>query len=121
MSIVFGNSNGAIWGLVQRALRDAGFKAAPVHVAILDKGQRTVKGLSSGTEGKLTNKDGAHPSHVYARILQEAIKKHYVLDRLHLGDVLVALCQAGFMIDAKIGLVERKDPSSPKRKLAANE
>ena len=43
-----------IWGLVQRALRDAGFKAAPAHVAILDKGQRSVKGLNSGSEGVVT-------------------------------------------------------------------
>ena len=54
MSVVFGNSSGRIWGLVQRALRDAGFGAAPVHVAILDKGQRSVKGLSSGSEGVVT-------------------------------------------------------------------
>src|SRR5262249_49455790 len=40
--------------LVQRAIRDAGFKSAPVHVAILDKGQRSVKGLNSGTEGVVT-------------------------------------------------------------------
>jgi hypothetical protein len=37
--------------LVQRALRDAGFNAAPAHVAILDKGQRSVKGLNSGSDG----------------------------------------------------------------------
>ena len=54
MSVVFGNSSGRIWGLVQRALRDAGFKAATVHVAILDKGQRSVKGLNSGSEGVVT-------------------------------------------------------------------
>ncbi|MDE2166253.1 MAG: DNA methylase [Alphaproteobacteria bacterium] len=54
MSVVFGNSSGRIWGLVQRALRDAGFKAAPAHVAILDKGQRSVKGLNSGSEGVVT-------------------------------------------------------------------
>jgi hypothetical protein len=54
MSVVFGNSSGSIWGLVQRALREAGFKAAPVHVAILDKGQRSVKGLNSGSEGVVT-------------------------------------------------------------------
>lgn len=54
MSVVFGNSSGRIWGLVQRALRDAGFKAAPVHVAILDKGQRSVKGLNSGSESVVT-------------------------------------------------------------------
>ena len=56
MSVVFGNSSGRIWGLVQRALRNAGFKAAPVHVAILDKGQRSVKGLNSGSEGVVTGR-----------------------------------------------------------------
>lgn len=54
LSVVFGNSSGRIWGLVQRALRDAGFKSTPVHVAILDKGQRSVKGLNSGSEGVVT-------------------------------------------------------------------
>jgi 16S rRNA G966 N2-methylase RsmD len=54
MSVVFGNSSGSIWGLVQRVLPEAGFKAAPVHVAILDKGQRSVKGLNSGSEGVVT-------------------------------------------------------------------
>ena len=54
MSVVFGNSSGRIWGLVQRALREAGFKAAPVHIAILDKGQRSVKGLNSGSERVVT-------------------------------------------------------------------
>lgn len=144
MSVVFGNSNGRIWGLVQRAIREAGFKAAPVHVAILDKGQRSVKGLNSGTESvvtvdliltvqkpsaresakdaaQLTNGDTAHliaeaigglppkearnPSHVYARILRKAIQKHHVLDQLHLGDVLIALRNAGYAIDSKTGLL----------------
>jgi 16S rRNA G966 N2-methylase RsmD len=54
MSIVFGNSDGKVWGLVQRAMRDAGFHSVPVHVAILDKGQRSVKGLNSGSEGVVT-------------------------------------------------------------------
>lgn len=54
MSVVFGNSSGRIWGFVQRALRDAGFKSAPIHVGILDKGQRSVKGLNSGSEGVVT-------------------------------------------------------------------
>ncbi len=54
MSVVFGNSSGRIWGLVQRAMRDAGFKAPPAHVAILDKGQRSVKGLNSGSESVVT-------------------------------------------------------------------
>jgi adenine-specific DNA methylase len=54
LSVVFGNSDGQIWGLVQRAIRDAGFDSVPVHVAILDKGQRSVKGLNSGSEGVVT-------------------------------------------------------------------
>jgi hypothetical protein len=53
MSVVFGNSSGTVWALVQRALRDAGF-SDPLHVAILDKGQRSVKGLNSGSEGVVT-------------------------------------------------------------------
>lgn len=53
MSVVFGNSSGAIWVLVQEALRRAGF-LAPCHVAILDKGQRSVKGQASGFEGVVT-------------------------------------------------------------------
>jgi hypothetical protein len=52
--VVFGNSSGPIWGLVQRAMDDAGFNAAPTHVAILDKEQRSVKGLNSGSESVVT-------------------------------------------------------------------
>ena len=33
---------------------EAGFTTAPVHVALLDKGQRSVKGLNSGSEGVVT-------------------------------------------------------------------
>jgi 16S rRNA G966 N2-methylase RsmD len=146
MSVVFGNSSGSIWILVQRALRDSGFEPAPVHVAILDKGQRSVKGLNSGSEGVVTvdlvltvrkpeaaesleaprlvagadttalireavdgldPRDARNPSHVYARVLREAIRRHFSLDGLHLGDVLVALREAGFQINAKTGLLER--------------
>ena len=144
MSVVFGNSSGGIWGLVQRALRDAGFKASPAHVAILDKGQRSVKGLNSGSEGvvtvdlivtvqkpargegtgravtlangdtgalikaaidELSADEACHPSHVYARILRKAIRKGLVLDGLHLGDVLIALRNAGYGVDRKTGLL----------------
>lgn len=144
MTVVFGNSSGRIWGLVQRALRDAGFNSAPVHVATLDKGQRSVKGLNSGSESVVTidliltfqkpkagrKPERAHslkhgdtrelieeairelpletsrnPSQVYARILTKAIQKHFVLDDLHLGDVLIALRNAGYEIDPKRGLL----------------
>ena len=144
MSVVFGNSSGRVWGLVQRALRDAGFKASPVHVAILDKGQRSVKGLNSGSEGvvtldlivtvqkpakgevtgkpltlangdtntliraaidELSADEACNPSHVYARTLRKAIQKGLVLDELHLGDVLIALRNAGYSVDRKTGLL----------------
>lgn len=147
MSVVFGNSSGKIWGLVQRALRDAGFKHTPSHVAILDKGQRSVKGLNSGAEGVVTvdliltvqkpsdkepaedghdlsNGDTAaliraairelstdkakNPSYVYARILKKAIEKHLVLDQLHLGDVLIALRNAGYTVDKRTGRIEEE-------------
>jgi 16S rRNA G966 N2-methylase RsmD len=144
MTVVFGNSNGRIWGLVQRALRDAGFNSAPVHVATLDKGQRSVKGLNSGSESVVTidliltfrkppsgekpvgartlesgdtrrlieeairdlPPDAARsPSQVYTHVLMKAIQKRLALDDLHLGDVLIALRNAGYEIDRKHGVL----------------
>lgn len=146
MSVVFGNSNGAIWSLVQRALRDAGFASVPVHVAILDKGQRSVKGLSSGSEGVVTvdlvltvqrlnsesdatlaeaprqaepsellaaalrgldEDEARNPSYVYAATVREAIRRHEAVDHLHLGDVLIGLRNAGYMLDSKSGLLTK--------------
>jgi len=52
LSLVFSNSNGAMWLLVQRAMYAAGF--ALEHVTLLDKGQRSVKGLASGFESIVT-------------------------------------------------------------------
>lgn len=54
LSLVFGNSSGKIWSMVQRILRESGFERRPVHIGILDKGQRSVKGLNSGTESVAT-------------------------------------------------------------------
>lgn len=54
LSIVFGNSKGSVWAMAQRAFKDAGFTGKPVRINILDKGQRSVKGLASGTEGVAT-------------------------------------------------------------------
>ncbi|MGH9890743.1 MAG: hypothetical protein ACREA0_01910 [bacterium] len=152
---MFGNSNGAIWGLVQRALRDAGFDSVPVHIAILDKGQRSVKGLNSGSEGVVTvdliltvrkpatgqasgqapaSADAEYllevalcsldegrsqnPSYVYAATVREAIRRHQRVDHLHLGDVLIALRNAGYAIDSKTGLLSR--PVSATRRLLAS-
>ena len=147
MSVVFGNSSGSIWGLVQRALRESGFDPSPVHVSVLDKGQRSVKGLASGSEGVVTVDlvmtvrkpaagdppvqtvrlastgspssliadaiatlgidDAKNPSHVYARVLRQAIKRHLPLDEFHLSDVLIALRNAGYEVEAKSGLLLR--------------
>lgn len=54
LSLVFSNSNGDLWALVQRAIRAAGFTIDPDAIALLDKGQRSVKGLASGFEDVLT-------------------------------------------------------------------
>ena len=146
MSVIFGNSRGRIWGSVQRALREIGFDPTPVHVAILDKGQRSVKGLNSGKEGvvtadliltirkpsrdsnmhlplrlveenaqdliartigELASKAAPNPSHVYARVIREAIRNSIVLDELHFSDVLIALRNAGYRVDGKTGLLVR--------------
>lgn len=54
LSLVFGNSSGRIWSMVQNILMDSGFEPRPVHIGILDKGQRSVKGLASGFESVST-------------------------------------------------------------------
>lgn len=52
LSLVFSNSSGQMWALVQRAVHAAGFVLE--DVAILNKGQRSVKGLASGFENVVT-------------------------------------------------------------------
>ena len=52
LSLVFSNSSGEMWALVQRAVQAAGFVLE--DVAILNKGQRSVKGLASGFENVVT-------------------------------------------------------------------
>lgn len=54
ITMVFGNSSGAVWALVQRAVRAAGMAIEPGSVLILDRGQRSVKGLASGFENVAT-------------------------------------------------------------------
>ncbi|MGX0886322.1 16S rRNA G966 N2-methylase RsmD [Kocuria rhizophila] len=50
VSMVFGNSSGKVWAIVQRAVAAAGLRIEPENIAILNKGQRSVKGLASGFE-----------------------------------------------------------------------
>lgn len=54
LSMVFGNSTGSVWSLVQRAVTQAGFVIEPTLISTLDKGQRSVKGLASGFENVAT-------------------------------------------------------------------
>ena len=54
LSLVFSNSSGAVWALVQRAVSAAGFSIIADGVHLLDKGQRSVKGLASGFENVVT-------------------------------------------------------------------
>lgn len=50
ISMVFGNSSGEVWALVQRAILSAGLRIIPDALVVLNKGQRSVKGLASGFE-----------------------------------------------------------------------
>ncbi len=50
VSVVFGNSAGSMWSLVQRSIQNAGLIIEPDRLVVLNKGQRSVKGLASGFE-----------------------------------------------------------------------
>jgi DNA modification methylase len=54
LSIVFSNSRGEVWAMLQRAIQASGFTLEPEDIALLNKGQRSVKGLNSGTEHVVT-------------------------------------------------------------------
>lgn len=54
VSMVFGNSSGTVWALVQRAIAAAGMRIEPDALVVLNKGQRSVKGLASGFESVAT-------------------------------------------------------------------
>lgn len=54
ITMLFGNSSGEVWQLVQRAILAAGLEVVPELIATLDKGQRSVKGLASGFENVAT-------------------------------------------------------------------
>ena len=63
------------------------------------------KELIAGAIEKMSIEEAYNPSHVYAHILRKAIQKHYVLDELHLSDVLLALRRAGYLTNHKSGLL----------------
>ncbi len=70
VSMVFGNSSGRVWSLIQRSIASAGLMIEPDKLVVLNKGQRSVKGLASGFEDVATldliitmrETDGAVPS-----------------------------------------------------------
>lgn len=69
ITLLFGNSSGTVWRLLQRAVAEAGLIVVPELIATLDKGQRSVKGLASGFEHvstvdlMLTMTAGCPPTH----------------------------------------------------------
>jgi hypothetical protein len=54
LSLNFSNTSGALWALVQRAIINSGFVLDADRISVLDKGQRSVKGLASGFENVVT-------------------------------------------------------------------
>lgn len=76
LSLVFSNSSGEMWALVQRAIHAAGFQLE--HVSLLDKGQRSVKGLASGFENTVTYdlilsmRKAANPTQAAVEVLPES-------------------------------------------------
>lgn len=54
LSMVFSNSRGDVWALVQRALKNSGLELVPDCLSSINKGQRSVKGLTSGWEAVVT-------------------------------------------------------------------
>ncbi len=54
VSVVFSHSSGGMWAVLQRAVQAAGFVMDEDGIALLDKGQRSVKGLASGGEDVVT-------------------------------------------------------------------
>lgn len=55
ITLVFGNSSGSVWEVVQRAIISGGLTIDRRTVASLNKGQRSVKGLASGFENVVTH------------------------------------------------------------------
>jgi hypothetical protein len=54
VSMNFSNASGSLWALVQRVIINAGFVLDSERITVLDKGQRSVKGLASGFENVVT-------------------------------------------------------------------
>ena len=81
--------------------------ARPESAATLANGD-TVSLIEQAIK-ELSAEDARNASHVYARVLRNAIQKHLAVDDLHLGDVLMALRNAGYSIDRKTGALQKSD------------
>jgi hypothetical protein len=57
---------------------------------------------------EMSAEEARNASHVYARVLRNAIQRHMAIDDLHLGDVLMALRNAGYSIDRKTGVLQSR-------------
>ena len=82
-------------------------RSRPEAAATLSNGDAV--SLIEGAIKELSPDEARNASHVYARVLRKAIQKHMVVDDLHLGDVLMALRNAGYSIDRKTGLLQKSD------------
>lgn len=138
--LVFGNSKGSIWAMLQRAIAKAGLYIVADEITILNKGQRSVKGLASGFEqvatldlvlplraghsseilsqpnndeitalySELAHQEYATPSHLYLEALRRAIKRGWDVGQMNLKEASSALENAGWELNPKSGLLERK-------------
>ena len=90
LTVVFSNSRGGMWALLQRALRAAGFQLEPMSMRLLDKGQRSVKGLASGYEHVVTVdlivSVRKRPGRDQLPALRHGISIEDLLDRVLVGD-----------------------------------
>jgi hypothetical protein len=92
------------------AVQKPGRTEAPDNAQPLQDGD--IASLIEEAVNELTVEESKNASYVYARVLRKAMQKHLLLDHLHLGDVLVALRKAGYVIDRKTGLLRHDPPIS---------
>ncbi|HYI61986.1 MAG TPA: DNA methyltransferase [Acidimicrobiales bacterium] len=91
VSMVFGNSSGAVWSLVQQAIREAELTIEPDELVVLNKGQRSVKGLASGFEHVatldliLTMRASRQQADVALQPFPASLVRSIVQRTLHLG------------------------------------
>lgn len=120
LSMVFGNSSGAVWSLVQRAVAAAGFIIEPEMIATLDKGQRSVKGLASGFEHVATidliltmrasddpQPELGRPEHEEVRAVTRVLALSESLDTP--SHLYVALLRAGLQRGWDLGTLDLRD------------